>query len=244
MIDILARHHIYMKVWYELDNARRSPLLHIKNLSYSTAGAEIFNGLDLSVREGESVVLCGPSGSGKTTLLSCILGLVKPKNGSIWVAGEDITKLSRRQLAFCRRKYIGMVFQFGELLPELSPVENVALAALLSGVDRRSAYHSAQGLLADLGVPVGETPTAYLSGGERQRTAVARALITGAPLILADEPTGALDQGSRDSVADLLFELPRRRRCALLIVTHDQAIAGRADRRFDLVAGCLTGGRA
>ncbi|MFB9681809.1 ABC transporter ATP-binding protein [Streptosporangium vulgare] len=219
-------------------------MLDIENLSYSTPDTEIFTGLDLSVHTGESVVLCGPSGTGKTTLLTCVLGLTKPKSGRIRIAGEDVTGLSRKQLALYRRKHMGMVFQFGELLPELSPVENVALAALLAGVDRGSAYDSARALLSDLGVPPGQTPTAYLSGGERQRTAVARALITGAPLILADEPTGALDRESRDSVADLLFELPRRRRCALLIVTHDQAVAGRADRRFDLVAGRLVGDRA
>lgn len=224
-----------------MDYSRRSPLLHVENLSYSVAGAEIFAGLDLVVHQGESTVLCGPSGTGKTTLLTCVLGLTRPKSGRIWLAGEDITSLPRKRLASHRRRYIGMVFQFGELLPELSPVENVALAALLAGVDRRSAYDSARALLADLGIPLDQTPTAYLSGGERQRTAVARALITDAPLILADEPTGALDQSSRDSVADLLFELPERRGRALVIVTHDQAVAARADRRFDLVAGRLVG---
>ncbi|WP_433499514.1 ABC transporter ATP-binding protein [Sphaerimonospora sp. CA-214678] len=227
-----------------LDRYQRPPLLQIENLGYSTSNARLFGGLDLNVHEGESVVLCGPSGTGKTTLLTCILGLTKPKKGRILVAGEDLTRMSRRQLASFRRKHIGMVFQFGELLPELSPVENVALAALLAGADRKKAYDLARHLLADLGVPLDGAPTAYLSGGERQRTAVARALITGAPLILADEPTGALDQDSRDSVADLLFELPRRRSCALLLVTHDQAVAARADRRLDLIAGRLIGTQA
>ncbi|MFI0418663.1 ABC transporter ATP-binding protein [Spongiactinospora sp. 9N601] len=220
------------------------PLLQIEKLCYSTATADIFVDLDLSVWAGESVVLCGPSGTGKTTLLTCVLGLTKPEDGRIWVMGEDITALPRRRLAQYRRKHLGMVFQFGELLPELSPVENVALAALLAGVGRKAAFDSARGLLVDLGVPVDGTPAAHLSGGERQRTAVARALINDPPLILADEPTGALDQDSRDAVADLLFTLPRRRRRGVLIVTHDQAIAARADRRLDLMAGRFVGDHA
>ncbi len=134
-----------------------------------------------------------------------------------------------------------MVFQFGELLPELSARENVALAALLAGVAHTTAYDRAEALLAHLGVPEGGTPTAYLSGGERQRVAVARALITDPPLILADEPTGALDQENRDAVADILFDLPKRDGRALLVVTHDQAVARRADRWLDLIAGRLAG---
>ncbi|WP_271220068.1 ABC transporter ATP-binding protein [Streptosporangium carneum] len=218
-------------------------MLSIENLSHSTVNAEIFTSLSLHVRRGESVVLCGPSGTGKTTLLTCVLGLTRPDTGHIYVAGKNITDMSSRQLALYRRKHVGMVFQFGELLPELSPPENVALAALLAGVDRKTAYDSAERLLSELGVPLGQTPTAYLSGGERQRTAVARALITNPPLLLADEPTGALDRNTRDSVADLIFELPRKQNCALLVVTHDESLARRADRRFDLVAGRLIGAK-
>lgn len=226
------------------DLTSRPPILRIEDLRYSTANTLIFDGLNLNVHQGESVALCGPSGTGKTTLLTCVLGLTRPDGGCVLVAGEDVTRLSKRRMATHRRKHVGMVFQFGELLPELSPVENVALAALLAGQDRESAYDSAKVLLDELGVPHGQTPTAYLSGGERQRTAVARALITAPPLILADEPTGALDQQSRDSVAGVLFDLPPRRGCALVVVTHDGSVARRANRRLDLVAGRLVGAEA
>ncbi|MFC0865043.1 ABC transporter ATP-binding protein [Sphaerimonospora cavernae] len=221
-----------------------SPVLRVQQLCYSTPNAQIFDRLDLDVFAGESVALCGPSGTGKTTLLSCIAGLIRRDEGRILVAGEEVTRMSRRQLAAHRRNHIGMVFQFGELLPELSPMENVALAALLAGVKREEAYGSARTLLSELGISHEKTPTAYLSGGERQRVAVARALITDPPLILADEPTGALDQHSRDVVADILFDLPKRDGRALLLATHDENVAKRADRRLDLRAGRLTGARA
>ncbi|MFE0174676.1 ABC transporter ATP-binding protein [Streptomyces sp. NPDC059002] len=199
----------------------------------------LFTEVDLRLKAGESVSATGASGSGKSTLLMCILGLVKPDAGIVRIAGADVGRMSARALAQHRRDHIGMVFQFGELLPELSPVENVALAGLLSGMHRTEAYDRAADLLNELGVPTRSGSTATLSGGERQRTAVARALINDPSLLLADEPTGSLDQAHRDSVADLLFELPRSRGCALLLVTHDPAIARRADRQVTLADGTL-----
>ncbi|MFC7646133.1 ABC transporter ATP-binding protein [Streptosporangium lutulentum] len=222
-----------------VSRAHGRPVLRIEGLRFAVSGRHLFGTLSFELRSGESAVLCGPSGTGKTTLLNCIMGLTAPDDGAIYVAGENILKLPKRRLAEHRREYIGMVFQFGELLPELSPVENVAIAALLAGQPRRNAYHNAEALLRDLGVPVSGTPTGLLSGGERQRTAVARALITEPVLLLADEPTGALDQQARESVAELLFTVPRVRDCALLVVTHDEAVARRADRRFDLRGGNL-----
>jgi ABC-type lipoprotein export system ATPase subunit len=185
------------------------------------------------------VAIVGPSGSGKSTLLSCVLGLIAPRSGHITLLGTDLTSLSRRALAEHRRHNIGMIFQFGELIPELSPVDNVALAALLAGTHRKTAYRRAAELLHELGVTA-DGPAAYLSGGERQRTAVARALVNAPALILADEPTGALDALNRAAVADLIFALPRVRNCCLVVVTHDHTIAQRADRTLALDEGRLT----
>ncbi|MFF3245798.1 ABC transporter ATP-binding protein [Streptomyces sp. NPDC002870] len=213
--------------------------LEMTALDYSIGGRTLMSGLELRLNAGESVSVMGPSGSGKSTLISCALGLLKPDAGSVRVAGAELSALSRRQLAEHRRSHIGVVFQFGELLPELTPVENVALAALLSGAGRRTAYEEAAGLLRELGVPESNAATATLSGGERQRTAVARALVNKPRLLLADEPTGALDAANRDSVADLLFSVPSRWDCALLVVTHDAEVAGRADRTLALSDGKL-----
>ncbi|MFC0038030.1 ABC transporter ATP-binding protein [Actinomadura rayongensis] len=227
-----------------MDDIVRRPLLEVAGLCYGVGGRPILRDLGLGLAAGESIAVTGPSGCGKTTLLMALLGLVTPDSGTVTIAGTDITRLSARDLAAHRRAHLGVVFQFGELLPELSPVENVALPALLGGTRAGRAYREAARLLADLGVPAAETPTGALSGGERQRTAVARALITRPGLLLADEPTGALDGDARDVVADLLFALPERHGCALLVVTHDEAVAARADRRLRLDQGRLAGAAA
>ncbi|MFI9171302.1 ABC transporter ATP-binding protein [Streptomyces lincolnensis] len=213
--------------------------LRVGGLRYRLGERVLLDGVDLEVRPGESVAVTGPSGSGKSTLLMCILGLVKPDGGTVRVGGRELTSLSARELAQTRRDSMGTVFQFGELLPELTPVENVALPVLLGGGDHRDAYRRATELLTELGVPHEGTPTGMLSGGERQRAAVARALITDPHLLLADEPTGALDPQAREAVADLLFTVSRERGCALLVVTHDPAVAARAQRTLRLEAGVL-----
>lgn len=216
-----------------------STVLAVDGVRCSLGGRVLLDGIAFSLAVGESVAVTGPSGSGKSTLLSCILGLRRPDAGTVLVAGTDITGLSKRRLAAFRRRHMGMVFQFGELLPELSPVENVALAALLGGMPADAAYGAAAKLLTQLGVPTGETTTGLLSGGERQRASVARALVCGPSLVLADEPTGALDAATREAVADLLFEVPRSHGCGLVVVTHDPAIAARADRCYRLESGDL-----
>ncbi|MEU3748140.1 MULTISPECIES: ABC transporter ATP-binding protein [Streptomyces] len=214
-------------------------VLSIRGLTYEVPGRSLFSALDLDVRAGESVAVMGPSGSGKSTLLSCALGLVRPSGGTVEVGGVDMAALRGKVLAQHRARHIGMVFQFGELLPELSPTDNVALAALLAGAARKDAYRRAGELLTQLGVPLSET-SEELSGGERQRAAVARAVINSPTLLLADEPTGALDEEAKEKVADTLFDMPRRYDCGLLLVTHDPAVAGRADRTLTLTGGVLT----
>ncbi|MFD4259994.1 ABC transporter ATP-binding protein [Streptomyces sp. NPDC058534] len=221
------------------DVADARPVLEIAGLSYVIGGRTLFDGLSLSLGAGESIAVTGPSGSGKSTLLSCVLGLIKPDGGAVAVTGTPVTGLRHARLARLRAQSIGMVFQFGELLPELSPLDNVYLAALLARGGRgREARERAQRLLDELGVPRAAT-SQELSGGERQRTAVARALINEPALLLADEPTGALDSETRDRTAELLFNLPRQYSCGLLVVTHDPAIAARADRTLRFSAGTL-----
>ncbi|MEV0277633.1 ABC transporter ATP-binding protein [Streptomyces sp. NPDC050610] len=215
------------------------PVLRVRGLSHAVGERRLFESLGLEVQAGESVAITGPSGSGKSTLLSCVLGLIRPGTGAVEVAGTDVTALRGSALARHRSRHIGMVFQFGELLPELSPLDNVALAALLAGVPRSAAYRQAAALLDELDVPAASS-SEHMSGGERQRTAVARALINSPALLLADEPTGALDTGTRDRVADLLFSMPARHRCGLLVVTHDGTIAQRADRTLALGDGALS----
>ncbi|MGW3328712.1 ABC transporter ATP-binding protein [Streptomyces virginiae] len=217
---------------------RISMALEFGSLQYAIGDRTLFEDLDLSLPVGESVAVMGPSGSGKSTLISCALGLVKPQ-GMVKVAGTDITRMRSRELARHRGAHTGVVFQFGELLPELTPVENVALAGLLAGASRSDAYEDAEKLLAELGVPAGERSTGTLSGGERQRTAVARALVNKPALLLADEPTGALDDANRNSVADILFQVPSRWECGLLVVTHDEQVANRADHLLHLADGRL-----
>ncbi|MFG2182559.1 ABC transporter ATP-binding protein [Streptomyces abikoensis] len=212
----------------------------VRRLTYDIAGRRLLDEADLAVSPAESVAVMGPSGSGKSTLLSLLMGLVKPTSGKVAVAGRDVADLRQKELAELRRSQIGMVFQFGELLPELEPVENVALAGLLGGTAPDQAYSKARGLLERLGVPMRSTvTTAELSGGERQRVAVARALMGTPSVLLADEPTGSLDERSREVIADLLFSLPKREQCALVVVTHDPSVANRADRVLHLRDGRL-----
>lgn len=213
-----------------------SEVLTIRDLSVSFGTRQVLDGLNVAVNAGESVAVTGSSGSGKSTLLNCVLGLVRPDAGSIVIDGVDMAGASRKDAARARREKIGMVFQSGELLPELSPVENVMVSALLAGQDPGQARHDAEDLLQRLGVPAGVRSVTEFSGGERQRVAVARALINRPRLVLADEPTGSLDPSTRDTVIEIIYGLPARFDCALVVVTHDPVVADRADRRLMLDA--------
>lgn len=200
----------------------------------------LLHGIELSVKPGESVAISGPSGSGKSTLLMCVMGLIRPNKGSVVLCGKQLEQLSGRKMLRHRRESVGMVFQAGELLPELSPMENVAIAGMLAGLPRVEAFSRAAELLDELNVGGTFAETESLSGGERQRVAVARALINRPALLLADEPTGALDSANRQIVAELLYSLPERRQCGLVLVTHDSSVAARAQRQLFLQDGALT----
>jgi lipoprotein-releasing system ATP-binding protein len=200
---------------------------------------EVLRGVGLSVGRGGSVAVMGRSGCGKSSLLSCILGLVRPFSGEVLVDGEVVRCGVSGRAAKSRREKIGMVFQSGELFDDLSPVENVLVVGLLAGQRPVVARERAVGLLEDLGVPLGAGSLGELSGGERQRVAVARALMNRPALLLADEPTGALDPQTRDQMLGILFGAPQRYGCGLVVVTHDPVVAGRADRAFWLADGVL-----
>lgn len=204
--------------------------LDVQGLSAELGGRPVLTAVDVHVERGESVAIVGPSGTGKTTLLHCILGTIRPRSGRLLVAGQDVSALNQASLARLRAEHLGVVFQHGELLGELTPVENVALPALILGRPRDEAVARATELLEALGVPTDRKVTDHLSGGERQRTALARALVNEPTLVLADEPTGSLDPEIRDRVADILFDVPGRWGCGLVVVTHDPAVSARADR--------------
>ncbi|MEV4518470.1 ABC transporter ATP-binding protein [Dactylosporangium sp. NPDC049525] len=203
------------------------------------------DGVSLEIRAGEAVAVMGPSGCGKSTLLNMIAGLDRPSAGSVVVHGEDLGRLSETGLALFRRKRIGMIFQFFNLLDDLPALENVALAAQLTGVSAGQARRRAMELLDELGIA--DRRNAYpavLSGGERQRVAVARALMNRPALLLADEPTGALDSHAGEQVMDLLLDLNQIGQ-TLLLVTHDERMAERCASRVVSVAdGRIVGERS
>ncbi|MFI2611283.1 ABC transporter ATP-binding protein [Kitasatospora sp. NPDC018619] len=206
--------------------------------------ARALDGVDLRVRAGEAVAVMGPSGCGKSTLLNMVAGLDRPTAGSVRVQGHDLGGLNENGLALFRRRHIGMVFQFFNLIDDLPALDNVALAAQLTGTSARQARRRALELLDELGVAHRrDVYPATLSGGERQRVAVARALMNRPALLLADEPTGALDSRSGEQVMDLLIDLNQIGQ-TLLIVTHDPALATRcASRLVEMADGRVANDR-
>ncbi|GAA1783623.1 ABC transporter ATP-binding protein [Luedemannella flava] len=203
------------------------------------------DGVSLEIHTGEAVAVMGPSGCGKSTLLNMIAGLDRPTAGSVRVHGEDLGRLNESRLALFRRHRIGMIFQFFNLLDDLPALDNVALAAQLTGTAAAPARRRALELLDELGIADRrDTYPAALSGGERQRVAVARALMNRPALLLADEPTGALDSRAGEQVMDLLLDLNQIGQ-TLLIVTHDERLATRcASRVVDLADGRIVRERA
>jgi putative ABC transport system ATP-binding protein len=203
------------------------------------------DGVSLEIQAGEAVAVMGPSGSGKSTLLSMVAGLDRPTSGSVVVHSDDLGTLDEKGLALYRRRRIGMIFQFFNLLDDLSAVDNVALAAQLTGTSASNARKRALELFDELGIADRrDIYPAQLSGGERQRVAVARALMNRPAVLLADEPTGALDTRAGEQVMDLLLDLNQIGQ-TLLLVTHDQQLATRcASRVIEFVDGQIAGERS
>lgn len=211
-----------------------------KSFATPAGKIEVLSGVNLSVASGKSVSIRGASGAGKTTLLQILGGLDMPDSGELFWNGERITRRGNAFLAKARTKLVGYVFQFFHLVPELTALENVLLAARIAGTPLRTAREQAKELLARVGLAerVAHLPT-KLSGGECQRVAIARALINRPPLLLADEPTGNLDERTGESVMQLLIDVCREQKTALLLVTHNLDFASRADRRLILRRGVI-----
>ena len=204
-------------------------------------------GASLAVARGEIVAIMGPSGSGKSTLLHCLAGIYRPDSGEIWFDGKRIDGWDEDSRTRLRRSAFGFVFQFGQLVPELSAADNVALPLLLNQVKRKDAYVRAFSWLARLGLEGLEgRRSGELSGGQAQRVAIARALVTRPKVVFADEPTGSLDSVSGELVMDLLTAAVRERGTTVILVTHDARVAAYADREVvvrDGVVGTLTGAK-
>ncbi|WP_417684463.1 lipoprotein-releasing ABC transporter ATP-binding protein LolD [Pseudidiomarina gelatinasegens] len=196
--------------------------------------------VDLAIESGEMLAIVGSSGSGKSTLLHCMGGLDKPTSGDVLFAGEPIQNWSANKLADWRNQELGFIYQFHHLLPEFSALENVAMPQLIAGVSGAAAEARAQELLQRVGLSerMNHRP-AELSGGERQRVAIARALVNGPRLVLADEPTGNLDDTTAIQIFELLQELNRELTTAFVIVTHDQSLAAQLPRTLTLHHGQL-----
>jgi putative ABC transport system ATP-binding protein len=210
--------------------------LRAASKQYESAGPPALDRVDVEIGTGEAVAVMGPSGSGKSTLLNLIAGLDRPTAGTVEVAGVDLGQLSETGLARFRRTHIGIIFQFFHLLDDLTVRDNVLLPAQLAGVRRQVARRRAEELLEELGLArKADAYPARLSGGQRQRVAVARALVNRPALLLADEPTGAVDAATGGQVADLLTELHRGGQ-TLLLVTHDPVLAQRCATRVVTLA--------
>ncbi|GIF52216.1 putative ABC transport system ATP-binding protein [Asanoa ferruginea] len=220
-------------------------VVRLENVRKEYGDTTALNDVSLEIHTGEAVAVMGPSGCGKSTMLNMIAGLDRPTSGTVLVHDQDLGRLNETKLALFRRHKIGMIFQFFNLLDDLPALDNVALAAQLTGARVGSARARALELLDELGIA--DRRNAYpasLSGGERQRVAVARALMNRPALLLADEPTGALDSRAGEQVMDLLLDLNQIGQ-TLLIVTHDERLATRcASRVVELADGRITGERA
>ena len=217
-------------------------MIEIENLAKQFGNLEVLKGISLKVKKGEVISIVGPSGAGKTTLLQLIGTLDKPNSGSIRFNGEELTKMSEKRLAKFRNKHIGFVFQFHQLLPEFTALENIIIPALIAGSNRKEAEKEAMELLRILGIEErAHHKPSEMSGGENQRVAVARALINHPDVILADEPSGSLDSKNKDELHRLFFDLRDRFGQTFIIVTHDEGLASFTDRTIRMVDGVIEG---
>ena len=215
-------------------------MITIKNITKSFGSLQVLKGIDLHIAKGEVVSIVGPSGAGKTTLLQIIGTLDRPDSGTVCVDGIDTTTLSQKELSHFRNRHLGFVFQFHQLLPEFTAIENIMIPAYIAGTSHSEAKRRAEELLQFMNL----TERAHhkpneLSGGEKQRVAVARALINNPAVILADEPSGSLDSKNKQELHQLFFDLRDRFGQTFVIVTHDEALASITDRTIHMRDGML-----
>ena len=213
-------------------------MIQLRNITKSFGTLQVLKGIDLDISRGEIVSIVGPSGAGKTTLLQIMGTLDAPDTGTVVIDGTDVTRLGQRDMARFRNQRLGFVFQFHQLLPEFTAVENVMIPAMIAGVSKRAAHERAMELLRFLSLDVrAEHKPNELSGGEKQRVAVARALVNNPAVILADEPSGSLDTQNKQELHQLFFDLRDRMGQTFVIVTHDEQLAALTDRKIEMRDG-------
>lgn len=215
-------------------------MIDIKNITKSFGKLQVLKGIDLHIDKGEVVSIVGPSGAGKTTLLQIIGTLDKPDTGTIVIDGTDVSNLSQKKLADFRNRHIGFVFQFHQLLPEFTALENIMIPAFIAGKGRKEAKARAEELLQFMGLADrADHKPSELSGGEKQRVAVARALVNNPGVVLADEPSGSLDTKNKAELHQLFFDLRDKYGQTFVIVTHDESLAALTDRTIHMKDGLL-----
>lgn len=216
-------------------------MITLSNITRKFDTLQVLKGINLSIHQGEIMSIVGPSGAGKTTLLQIIGTLDQPTTGQVLYDGQDVMKLRDSSLAQFRNRNIGFVFQFHQLLPEFTVIENVAMPAMIGGASRKEAFGRASELIDYMGMTSrsGHRPD-QLSGGERQRAAVARALVNKPKIVLADEPSGSLDSHNRTELHQLFFNLRRDLGQTFVIVTHDESLAADTDRIIHMQDGIIT----
>lgn len=215
-------------------------MIRIENLKKQFGDLQVLKGVSLEVERGEVISIVGPSGAGKTTLLQLIGTLDKPTAGKIFFDGEEVSQMNSKRLATFRNKHIGFVFQFHQLLPEFTALENIVIPALIAGRDRKEAEKKAFELLRIMNLEErAHHKPAEMSGGENQRIAVARALINHPDVILADEPSGSLDSHNKEELHKLFFDLRDKFGQTFIIVTHDETLAKLTDRTIRMVDGTI-----
>lgn len=215
-------------------------MIQLENITKSFGSLQVLRGIDLQIEKGEVVSIVGPSGAGKTTLLQIMGTLDAPDTGMVRIDGTEVGRMKEKELSAFRNRRIGFVFQFHQLLPEFTALENVMIPALIAGLGRREAQSSALEMLNLLGLAdrAAHKPS-ELSGGEKQRVAVARALINHPAVVLADEPSGSLDTHNKAELHQLFFDLRDRLGQTFVIVTHDESLACITDRTIHLKDGAV-----